>query len=271
MSSANTKTRTFGSGVKIGNWNEDKYLQERAAEDFTSTRDAGELGYQKTDRAIAAVTAPTALSAPNAGVLSYGDAIMLSHPSSDTVLSSLPPIRPSANMGTGVEAVAGAASATARSVFTVLPVDANLMGTPVKYTDHVYLKGANPLGDGALYLWSQKLSLNTPVARFSGEQKVEFKIIGDGEAVPGECMWEVLSNEASCRPEDEGTPIPAGAAVQLRHGLSAECLSCLHEQRKKIISDFGVEHEITAKTRTAGRVTGEVVYGSENVWAVTMA
>ena len=47
-----------------------------------------------------------------------------------------------------------------------------------RYTDHVYLKGANPLGDGALYLWSQKLSLNTPVARFSGEQKVEFKIIG---------------------------------------------------------------------------------------------
>ena len=40
------------------------------------------------------------------------------------------------------------------------------------------MKGANPLGDGALYLWSQKLSLNTPVARFSGEQKVEFKIIG---------------------------------------------------------------------------------------------
>ena len=68
-----------------------------------------------------------------------------------------------------------------------------------RYTDHVYLKGANPLGDGALYLWSQKLSLNTPVARFSGEQKVEFKIIG-GEScrVIGLQGCRVAAREIAC-------------------------------------------------------------------------
>jgi len=272
MSAGNTKFRTFGNGVKIGNWNEDKFLQQTNEAKFTDQLNAGELSFQKTDRNKAEVTAPVELTTPSGGTLHYGDTIVFDHTESNSALASLPSIRPSASVRNSVECTGASEAATpnSRTAFTIVPFDVSRAGSTVVYGDKMYLQLANPLGSGSLYLCSLSPTLNVPVARFSGEQKVEFLQL-ESDVTPGrDCVWELISAEAESRPEDEGSPVLANSKCHIKHTPTGQCLGCLYELRKKVLSDFGVDHEITCKTKVTGKVMGEFVTSAENMWTVRM-
>eukprot|EP00040_Diaphanoeca_grandis_P021254 m.113185 g.113185 ORF g.113185 m.113185 type:complete len:273 (-) comp28253_c0_seq1:21-839(-) len=272
MSATNTKFRTFGSGVKIGNWNEDKFLQQKNETEFQAKLNGGELNFQKSDRAIAEVTAGVDLTSSSDGTLHFGDKIMFTQATSNSALASLPSIRPTISVSDSIECTgASTAAPNSRTVFTIVPFNEGNMGNTVTYGDKMYLELSNPLGTNALYLRSLNPTLNVPVARFSGEQKVDFVEIDAAGTPPRDCIWELISSEAKSRPEDEGAPVLSTSNVHIKHAATGQCLACLYNLRKKILSDFGADHEITCKTRVAGKVMGEFVAEDENLWTITMA
>lgn len=137
-------------------------------------------------------------------------------------------------------------------------------GEPVVYGGKVALRCMNAAGQSA-YLASDRTGPHSRVAHFSGEQMV-YLAGRDEEVAPAQCAWVIECHDASIRPESEGNSVPTDAAVIVRHSNSAECLSCLYEQRKKYFTTFGAEGEVTCTTRKAGSVMGEYVVKPENAW-----
>lgn len=263
--------RAFGPGVAVGNWNEDRYLHEEKDKDILAAHSSGSLGFQRTENAIKKALAPSAVHAAVEGLLSYGDRITLHSAEADSVLSILPSIRPPTKAGQSTQASGASTQGhLVRNVFEIVPGLSNgnpsqAIGQPVRFGDLVCLKGINPFEDTPLVLWSEKPSLSTPVARFSGEQKVEFQDPDSIEDKRG-IVWIVVAADASYRPELEGEPIATGTEILLKHNSSGQYLSCLHRLNKRIPSDFGSEMEVTCSMRTTGKAMGEPILASEHIW-----
>lgn len=165
-------------------------------------------------------------------------------------------------------AIGDSTAASLRNVFTVVSMDGASEGEPVVYGRKVALRCGNATGDVA-YLASDRAGPHSRVAHFSGEQMVYLLRLNEGETVTSSAAWVFDCHDASVRPENQGAPVPTDAAVIIRHSNSAECLACLHEQRKKYFTTFGAEGEVTCSTKKAGSVMGEFVVKPENVWQLS--
>ncbi|XP_011884527.1 PREDICTED: uncharacterized protein C15orf26 homolog isoform X2 [Cercocebus atys] len=70
----------YGPGVRIGNWNEDVYLEEELMKDFLEKRDKGKLLIQRRRRLKQNLLRPMQLSMTEDGYIHYGDKVMLVNP-----------------------------------------------------------------------------------------------------------------------------------------------------------------------------------------------
>ncbi|KAM5291284.1 cilia- and flagella-associated protein 161 [Glossophaga mutica] len=70
----------YGHGVRMGNWNEDVYLEEELMRDFLEKRDKGELLIQRSVRLKESLLRPTQLSVSEDGHVHHGDSVMLVNP-----------------------------------------------------------------------------------------------------------------------------------------------------------------------------------------------
>lgn len=256
--------RSYGSGVRVGNWNEDKYFEEEKTRQFLDKKSSGELSYMKTAGQIASVTSPVSLSSNSDGRLSIGDVVVLQHTVSEQILSSLPiPDGDGMSMDCSGATHEAGPSSMARNTFTVLSADGAQQGTPVRYGDRIVF-----CNESKWYLFSERPSLGAPVARFSGEQAVTLKLYDSPSACTNGCTWILDAVDAGQRPELLGTPVPASVSVLVRHAASNELLRCLHEQRRKLWSSFGVESEVSCNTGKVGTVMGEYVARPDNEWKI---
>lgn len=74
-----SSTRTYGAGVRVGNWNEDKCHQEERIAQFLEKRKSGDLSFMKTTQRVKSATEPMPQNCSAAGVLSFGDSIVLAN------------------------------------------------------------------------------------------------------------------------------------------------------------------------------------------------
>ncbi|CAH7346357.1 Cfap161 [Phodopus roborovskii] len=70
----------YGPGVRMGNWNEDVYLEEERMRDFLEKREKGELLIQRNRRVKKNLLRPMELSVSKDGFVHYGDKVMLVNP-----------------------------------------------------------------------------------------------------------------------------------------------------------------------------------------------
>ncbi|OWK08713.1 CFAP161, partial [Cervus elaphus hippelaphus] len=70
----------YGPRVRIGNWNEDVYLEEEIMKDFLAKRDKGQLLIQRNRRLKENLLRPMQLSVSEDGYIHYGDKVMLVSP-----------------------------------------------------------------------------------------------------------------------------------------------------------------------------------------------
>ncbi|XP_012974364.1 cilia- and flagella-associated protein 161 isoform X1 [Mesocricetus auratus] len=70
----------YGPGVRMGNWNENAYLEEERMKDFLEKREKGELLIQRNRRLKKNLLRPMELSVSKDGFIHYGDKVMLVNP-----------------------------------------------------------------------------------------------------------------------------------------------------------------------------------------------
>jgi len=259
----------MGAGVKIGNWNEDMYLKEESMAKFLIKHDGKELGFHKTDALKAGATATAQVGGAAAGILSFGDAVMLEHKAGVATLASLPSVHAGAADGNMLVTGKGMGAnddhqPIVRNVFTIEPFTGDqVVGSPVSFGDKFCLRCEHPTQQGdVLYLGSETQHLQSAASRYSGEQVVNLRASRDEVVGSYGVAWTVELQDPNFRLEAEGTPIPTNSGVVIRHVLTAKLLSCNFELRKKMVSEFGAEHEVTCGTK----MTRAKVEGPENTW-----
>lgn len=266
---------SFGAGVKIGNWNEDTYLKEEELADFLLRNANSDLGFHKTDALLKLSKAPSNVSVAGDGNVVFGSQFMLINPTSNTALSSLPSIHVGVHEKTDEKLMITASGMgendahmpAKRNVFTIVPYVAETQaeGQPVCFADKFHIRCEHPTNPGAhLYLYSETPTVDAPVSRITKQQVVSLKPTNGGLNAYG-TVWTIMLQDPNYRLESEQTPVPANVEICIKHSQSGQCLSCNYKA-KKIVSEFGAESEVTAKTN----MKREKVESEENHWVLAM-
>ncbi|XP_070256512.1 cilia- and flagella-associated protein 161 isoform X3 [Myotis yumanensis] len=138
----------YGPGVRMGNWNEDIYLEEEIMKDFLEKRDKGQLLIQRNRRLKSHLLRPMQLSVTEDGYVHFGDSVMLVNPDHPEVQADqflpgdlslcLTPDEIRAHMSDQFELPCGlSASSTrtpvGRNTFTVLRADREAVGQVLRF------------------------------------------------------------------------------------------------------------------------------------------
>ncbi|XP_076984621.1 cilia- and flagella-associated protein 161 isoform X4 [Tamandua tetradactyla] len=138
----------YGPRVRMGNWNEDLYLEEERMKDFLQKRDKGELLIQRNRRLKENLLRQMQLSVSEDGYIHYGDSVLLvnpDHPDRDADLFlggdlslCMTPDDITAHLRDEVEVPCGLSAAqtnipVGRNTFIILSVDGNAVGQILQY------------------------------------------------------------------------------------------------------------------------------------------
>ncbi|XP_077022459.1 cilia- and flagella-associated protein 161-like isoform X2 [Tamandua tetradactyla] len=162
----------YGPRVRMGNWNEDLYLEEECVKDFLEKRDKGELLIQRNHRLKENFLRQMQLSISEDGYLHYGNSILLvnpDHPDRDTDLFlngdlslCMTPEDITARLSDEVEVPCGLSAVQTnipigRNTFIILSVDGNAIGQVLQYGQNFCLGIQERFADkmGAYFLSNQ--------------------------------------------------------------------------------------------------------------------
>ncbi|XP_044914659.1 cilia- and flagella-associated protein 161 isoform X2 [Felis catus] len=138
----------YGPGVRMGNWNEDIYLEEELMKDFLEKRDKGQLLIQRNRRLKENLLRPMQLSVSEDGYVRCGDKVMLVNPAHAEVEAHLflggdlslgaTPDEIKAHLSDELEVPCGLSAAqtripVGRNTFTILRADGNATGQVLRY------------------------------------------------------------------------------------------------------------------------------------------
>ncbi|EDQ84573.1 uncharacterized protein MONBRDRAFT_34653 [Monosiga brevicollis MX1] len=233
--------RSFGHGVRVGNWQEDIASEEDRVQAFLAKQQAGQTLSQTVASVQATASTAQKLSRAGDGFLNNGETCQLSHPSSESVVSYLPSVlaAPGTPMACTAQPQAPPAS---RNAFTVVLCDAPTAERRITYGDNVYLQCRLP-EHSVGYLCSEKLGLTGRPARYSGKQSVTFL---QAESPTFDCAWTFVAVDPQMRFEMEGQPVPAGEPVLLKHARTGVLLAVFKQHVWR--SEFGAEFEVACDT-----------------------
>jgi len=227
---------TFAHGTRVGNWSEDMELQAMRVRDYLAKKQAGTLAVNRLQARLATHLRPVEIS-PKAGgdAVRLGDSLLLwSHHAesflgadlNDTVTSSL---------GESLQAVSATKYSypCARTALTIVPLDAALVGSSLKYGHEFRLCYANLDAGGPLFMFSSSRT-PTNASKYSGLGEVLAT-----KKVSHNTVWRVQNLDPSYRMETEGEDVPANAPVVLCHAGTNTLLGC---SGVAFDNDFSIEH-----------------------------
>ncbi|XP_005862920.1 PREDICTED: uncharacterized protein C15orf26 homolog [Myotis brandtii] len=216
----------YGPGVRMGNWNEDIYLEEEIMKDFLEKRDKGQLLIQRNRRLKSHLLRPMQLSVTEDGYVHFGDSVMLVNPDHPEVQADqfltgdlslcLTPDEIRAHMSDQFELPCGlSASPTrtpvGRNTFTVLRADREAIGQVLRFGQSFRLGITLGCEDQMLYLSSEHRTLLRS-AKMSWLQDV---YLTDEDSYLN--CWQATCPDPQLRLEWEGLPVPANTRVLINH------------------------------------------------------
>ncbi|XP_007126407.2 cilia- and flagella-associated protein 161 [Physeter macrocephalus] len=152
----------YGPGVRMGNWNEDVYLEEELMKDFLAKRDKGQLLIQRNRRLKENLLRPMQLSISEDGYIRYGDKVMLVNPDraeteADLFLGGdlslcMTPDEIKAHLSDELEVPCGLSAAqtkipVGRNTFTILCAAGEVIGQVLRYGQNFRLGIAGGFAD----------------------------------------------------------------------------------------------------------------------------
>ncbi|XP_070333624.1 cilia- and flagella-associated protein 161 isoform X3 [Odocoileus virginianus] len=207
----------YGPRVRIGNWNEDVYLEEEIMKDFLAKRDKGQLLIQRNRRLKENLLRPMQLSVSEDGYIHYGDKVMLvspDHPETEADLFlrgdlslCMTPDEIKAHLSNELEVPCGLSAAqikipVGRNTFTILCAAGEVIGQVLRYGQNFRLGITGGFDDRMLYLSSDHRTLLKSSKR-SWLQEVSLT----HEDSYLNC-WQPAFPDPQLRLEYEGSPVP---------------------------------------------------------------
>uniref|UniRef100_A0A8C6F3J7 Cilia and flagella associated protein 161 n=1 Tax=Monodon monoceros TaxID=40151 RepID=A0A8C6F3J7_MONMO len=238
----------YGPGVRMGNWNEDVYLEEELMKDFLAKKDKGQLLIQRNRRLKENLLRPMQLSISEDGYIHYGDKVMLvnpDHPETEADLFlggdlslCMTPDEIKAHLSDELEVPCGLSAAQ-----TKIPVGRNtftVTGQVLRYGQNFRLGIAGGFADRMLYLSSDHRTLMKSSKR-SWLQEV---YLTDEDSYLN--CWQAAFPDPQLRLEYEGFPVLANAKLLINHCHTNRGL--VAHRHLFLSTYFGKEAEVAAHT-----------------------
>nr|XP_014698152.2 cilia- and flagella-associated protein 161 isoform X2 [Equus asinus] len=245
----------YGPRVRMGNWNEDVYLEEELMKDFLEKRDKGQLLIQRSRRLKENLLRQMQLSISQDGYVHYGDKVMLvnpDHPETEADLFlggnlslCVTPDEVKAHLSDKLEVPCGLSLAQVtvpigRNTFIVLSPDREASGQVLRYGQNFCLGITGGFEDKMLYLSSDHRTLLKSSKR-SWLQEVYLT-----DEVSYLSCWQATFPDPQLRLEYEGFPVPANAKILINHCHTNRGL--VAHRGLFLRTYFGKEVEVAAHT-----------------------
>ncbi|XP_025774480.1 cilia- and flagella-associated protein 161 [Puma concolor] len=212
----------YGPGVRMGNWNEDIYLEEELMKDFLEKRGKGQLLIQRNRRLKENLLRPMQLSVSEDGYVHCGDKVMLVNPAHAEVEAHLflggdlslcaTPDEIKAHLSDELEVPCGLSAAqtripVGRNTFTILRADGNATGQVLRYGQDFCLATTGGFEDKMLYLSSDHRTLQ----KSSKRSLLQEAYLTD--EVSYLSCWQAAFLDPQLRLEYEGAPVPVSSRL----------------------------------------------------------
>nr|XP_031296548.1 cilia- and flagella-associated protein 161 isoform X2 [Camelus dromedarius]XP_031296549.1 cilia- and flagella-associated protein 161 isoform X2 [Camelus dromedarius]XP_031296550.1 cilia- and flagella-associated protein 161 isoform X2 [Camelus dromedarius] len=245
----------YGPRVRMGNWNEDVYLEEELMKDFLAKRDKGQLLIQRNRRLKENLLRQMQLSVSEDGYVHYGDKVMLVNPDHPEIEAHLflggdlslcmTPDEMQVHLSDDLEVPCGlSASQTkipvGRNTFTILCAAGEVIGQVLRYGQNFRLGIAGGFEGRMLYLSSDHRTL----MRSSKRSWLQEVYLTDEDSYLN--CWQAAFPDPQLRLEYEGFPIPANAKILINHCHTNRGL--VAHRHLFLRTYFGKEAEVAAHT-----------------------
>nr|XP_004658298.1 cilia- and flagella-associated protein 161 isoform X1 [Jaculus jaculus] len=246
----------YGPGVRMGNWNEDAYLEEERMKDFLEKRDLGRLLIQRNRALKKNLLKQMQLSVSEDGYVHFGDKVMLVNPDHPPVEEvgvyqdgdvslCMTPDEINAQLTDELEVPCGLSAAkskvpVARNTFTILSVGRDTSGQVLRYGQDFRLAITGGLENRMLYLTSDHRTLLKSSKR-SWLQEVNLV-----DEVSHLNCWQAAFLDPQLRLEYEGFPVRANEKLVIYHRHTNRAL--VAHRHLFLRTYFGKEIEVAAHT-----------------------
>lgn len=231
---------SYSHNVRIGNWNEDKELQELRMKEYLHRKATGQLLVHQVQGQLNQSLQEVSLTHSKDDLIRMGDSIMLYSVSTEGVLSvDMSTKIVSDDVGYAVTTSTLTQAPVARNVFIIEPYGENIEhGSILKLGQPFRLRTHTKLSEAPAYLQSQPKNTRS-FSKSSNAQEVCVTLAQNSY----DTVWAVQYKETSARFEMENQPVPGNAEVVLQHMATK---SALASQKLDIYNDFGKEFEVSA-------------------------
>ncbi|XP_008851616.1 cilia- and flagella-associated protein 161 [Nannospalax galili] len=246
----------YGPRVRMGNWNEDVYLEEERMKDFLEKRDKGKLLIQRNRRLKNNLLRPMQLSVSEDGFVHYGDQVMLVNPDHppgeeagvflDGDMSlCMTPDEINAQLHDELEVPCGLSAVQTkvpigRNTFTILSTGNNTRGQVLRYGQDFCLGIVGGLENKMLYLSSDHRTLLK-----SSKKSCLQEVTLIDETSHLNC-WQAAFLDPQLRLEYEGLPVRANEKLIIYHRHTNRAL--VVHRHLFLRTYFGKEVEVAAHT-----------------------
>lgn len=234
--------RPYNPSVRVGNWNEDLWLEEELLKDFVDKRDKNQLVLLKGPL-FNNIFQPTKLSQPQNGKVCFGHTICIHNPDTEENLSLCitnktyddETVKPQCNLTSSKML-----QSTHRNSFVIKSCDGTSHeGEFLCYGQEFFLRTL-PGVSGDLNVCSERATL------FKSAKKSCHNEVYLTDSVSYGSKWRVVHFDPQQRLETEGTHVPANTKVVIMHSKTNEALACL--ARFAHSTPLGKEHEVVTHT-----------------------
>ncbi|XP_020010144.2 cilia- and flagella-associated protein 161 [Castor canadensis] len=246
----------YGPGVRMGNWNEDVYLEEERVKDFLEKRDKGKLLIQRNRRMKKNLLRQMQLSISEDGYIHYGDKVMLVNPDypareevglflrGDLSLC-MTPDEMKAYLSDEFEVPCGLSAVqtkipVGRNTFVIMSAGRDTTGQVLRYGQDFCLGIVGGFENKMLYLSSDHKTL----LKSSKKSWLQEVYLTDKESHLN--YWQAAFLDHQLRLEFEGFPIPANEKIIIYHRYTNRGLAA--HRHLLLRTYFGKEAEVAAHT-----------------------
>ncbi|XP_047396758.1 cilia- and flagella-associated protein 161 [Sciurus carolinensis] len=242
--------------VRVGNWNEDIYLEEEYMKDFLDKREKGKLLIQRNRRLKKNLLRPMQLSISEDGYIHYGDKVMLVNPNyperEETGLFQcgdlslcMTPDEITAHLHDELEVPCGLSATltripVGRNTFTILSAGKDATGQVLRYGQDFYLGITGGFENKMLYLSSDHRTL------LKSSKKSWLQEVYLTDEVSHLNCWQASFLDPQLRLEFEGFPIRANEKIVIYHRHTNRGLAV--HRNLFLRTYFGKEVEVAAHT-----------------------
>lgn len=230
---------SYCHGVRIGNWNEDKELDELKMKEYLYNKANGNLLVNKVQAHLNQSLQEVPLSYSKDELVHIGDNLMLYNVKTEGVLSVDTASKiMSMEEGYTVTTSTLTQAPVARNVFVIEAHGNAQQGDVLKLGQPFRLRLNSKLADG--YLQSQPTSTYS-FSKVSRNQEVS----AQPTAALYDTVWVAQYKDVNQRFEMEGQPVPTNAEIVIQH---ASTKSALASDTLDVFNDFGKEFEVCCNT-----------------------